>query len=284
MCCCPEQNGGKPEKKGPVFGDMNFWERHVVGGGRMWWNTSGWDGGVGEGCGGSSRGSRANGRRVGGVTCGWRGGTLLQRRQMPSWLDFISHRQTPQSMPNSRAWACEHHNLSASIRQDVLSHFPDESHPASSAPLLSFTVLASSEASAAGLSPHCSKKKKKKSCEKVRERARARRARWRKSSVTFGSVLHYWLWLMWSEEITEIQYSHKSPLRLFVLQLSLSQPHVWDTQPLSAPPGHRETSVSTFSLWIISILVIHLLVSCNQTSVWSPVHFPTYSAQDLPTT
>lgn len=172
MCCCPEQNGGKPEKKGPVFGDMNFWERHVVGGGRMWWNTSGWDGGVGEGCGGSSRGSRANGRRVGGVTCGWRGGTLLQRRQMPRWLDFISHRQTPQSMPNSRAWACEHHNLSTSIRQDVLSHFPDESHPASSAPLLSFTVLASSEASAAGLSPHCSKKKKKKSCEKVRERER----------------------------------------------------------------------------------------------------------------
>lgn len=85
---------------------MNSWERRVVGGGRMWWNTSEWDGGVGEGCGGSSRGSRANGWRVGGVTCGWRGGTLQQRRQMPRWLDFISHRQTPQSMPTSSVWAC----------------------------------------------------------------------------------------------------------------------------------------------------------------------------------
>lgn len=47
--------------------------------------------------------------------------------------------------------------------------------------------------------------------------------RWRKSSVTFGSVLHYWLWLMWSEEITEIQYSHKSPLRLTAVSLSTSR-------------------------------------------------------------
>ncbi len=51
---------------------------------------------------------------------------------------------------------CEHHNPSICIRQDVLSHFLDESHPA----LLSFTVLACSETSAAGLTPHCSKKKK----------------------------------------------------------------------------------------------------------------------------
>lgn len=231
---------------------MNSWERRVVGGGRMWWNTSEWDGGVGEGCGGSSRGSRANGWRVGGVTCGWRGGTLQQRRQMPRWLDFISHRQTPQSMPTSSLWTSQPVNLHQTRCAVTLSWWVPPSLFCCFAffDCFSFFWNLCSRAH----SPLQQKGKKKVMWESERKRARARRARWRKSSVTFGSVLHYWLWLMWSEEITEIQYSHKSPLRLFVLQLSLSQPHVWDTLPLSAPPGHWGTLVSTFSLWIISIL------------------------------
>ncbi len=83
-----------------VFVGMNIWECCVVGASRMWWNTREWDGGMGEGC-------RANGCGVSGVTCGWRGGTLLQRGQMPHWLDFISHCQTPRSMPTSSMWAHE---------------------------------------------------------------------------------------------------------------------------------------------------------------------------------
>lgn len=159
---------------------MNSWERRVVGGGRMWWNTSEWDGGVGEGCGGSSRGSRANGWRVGGVTCGWRGGTLQQRRQMPRWLDFISHRQTPQSMPTSSVWVCA----------SLWTSQPVNLHQTRCAVTLSWWVPSSLLCCFAFF--HCfsffwnlcsrahsplQQKGKKKSCEKARERERERDVR-----------------------------------------------------------------------------------------------------------
>lgn len=136
------------------------------------------------------RGRRGLWRFIPRQPCEWmkggRGHVWVERRDSPAAetdatlvrLHFPPPNTTEHAnLERVSARACEHHNPSTSIRQDVLSHFPDESHPASSAALLSLTVLAFSETSAAGLTPHCSKKGKKKSCEKARERERERDVR-----------------------------------------------------------------------------------------------------------
>lgn len=71
-----------------------------------------------------------NGCEVGGVTCGWRGGTLLQRGQMPHWLEFISHRQTARSLPTLSVW----------VRQSVWTSQPVNLHQTRCAVTLSWWV------------------------------------------------------------------------------------------------------------------------------------------------
>lgn len=192
----------------------------------MWWVVARHDEtrvrkrGKGEGWAGASRGSqciRLNGCQVGGVMCGRGGGHFpaLETDATLVRLHFPSPNTKEHANPSFCVCGvlCEHHTLDKSRTCSIRSQ-----------PNLFAAVFSS-------FCSFCSKAYSSlQQREKVmwsRERERERRARWRKSSVTFGSVLHYWLWLMWSEEITEIQYSHKSPTRLVHLTaVSLLVSHV----------------------------------------------------------
>lgn len=256
-----------------VFVGMNIWEYRVVGGGRMWWNTREWDGGVGEGC-------CANGCGVGGVTCGWRGGTLLQRGQMPHWLDFISHRQTPRSVPTSSVWA----------RESVWTSQPVNLHQTRRAVTLSWWVppslaffhcfslfrnLCSRAHSPLQQNEKSNVRKREKESEsETCEMKKEQRDIW--LSVALLVVADV---IRRDYRNTILSQITSPPLRLTAV--SLFQPHVWDTLLLSSPPGHWGILVYTFSLWIISILITWAHVT--KCSTWSLVHFPTYSGQNLPT-
>lgn len=138
----------------------------------MWWVVARHDEtrvrkrGKGEGWAGASRGSqciRLNGCQVGGVMCGRGGGTSLHWRQMLHWLDFIFHRQTQRSMPTLRSVCvvfCV--NITHSIK--VARARSDRNQIFLRLYLVLFV------ASAARLTPHCSKEKKSCDREKGRER------------------------------------------------------------------------------------------------------------------
>ncbi len=210
---------------------------------------------VGEGC-------RANGCGVGEVTCGWRGGTLLQWGQMPHWLDFISHRQTPRNVPTSSVWACE----------SVWTSQPVNLHQTRCAVTLSWWVPPSLaffhcfslfRNLCSRAHSHCSKRKK--SCEKARERELERdcemkeRAAWHLARVCI-------IGCGWCDQKRLQKYNtltnHLSASSSYSC-LSLAASRVGHPAVIIAAGTLRDFSVH-FSLWIISILVIHHLGSCNQ--------------------